>query len=114
VTVAASTKIGYGNKSLEISKITNGGKWNRTTTIFTFTDIRWSIMETSWKYSARINIHYLYKSRYWIEFERYLVHSICILFAPSSWSNEQRKCNLMPYMQYISINIYLVMSLKYF
>jgi hypothetical protein len=26
VTVAASTKIGYGNKSLEISKITNGGK----------------------------------------------------------------------------------------
>ena len=26
VTVAASTKIGYGNKSLGISKITNGGK----------------------------------------------------------------------------------------
>jgi hypothetical protein len=26
VTVAASTKIGYGNKSSEISKITNGGK----------------------------------------------------------------------------------------
>ena len=27
VTVAASTKIGFGNKSLAISKITNGGKW---------------------------------------------------------------------------------------
>jgi hypothetical protein len=26
VTVSAGTKVGYGNKSLEISKITSGGK----------------------------------------------------------------------------------------
>ena len=35
VTVAASTKIGFGNKSSAISKITNGGKWikRRYTTV---------------------------------------------------------------------------------